>query len=296
MTNFAFENMKDKVRMQVNYTKAEIEFAQASDGIRYAYRRIGTGVGVPIIYLNHLAANLDNCDLMLMNRLAEAFTVVSFDYQGIGLTTGNTQKTVADMARGCIAFIKALGYERVHLLGFSLGGFVAQEILRQEPALVDRVILAGTSGAGGRGLSVIYNVTYWDMFRGLVTGRDAKYYLFFPASELARRRGVAFLDRLRENGARDRAVGLPQFLGQLRDIKAWGQAPIQDLSGIKHRVWVVNGDHDRMVPTSNSYDLAKRLPNSTLLIYDGAGHGAIFQEVELFATQAIAFYQSAESN
>lgn len=296
MTNFAFENMKDKVRMQVNYTKAEIEFAQTSDGIRYAYRRIGTGVGVPIIYLNHLAANLDNCDPMLMNRLAEAFTVVSFDYQGIGLTTGNTQKTVADMARGCIAFIKALGYERVHLLGFSLGGFVAQEILRQEPALVDRVILAGTSGAGGRGLSVIYNVTYWDMFRGLVTGRDAKYYLFFPASELARRRGVAFLNRLRENGARDRAVGLSQFLSQLRVIKAWGQAPIQDLSGIKHRVWVVNGDHDRMVPTSNSYDLAKRLPNATLLIYDGAGHGAIFQEVELFATQAIAFYQSAEPN
>lgn len=288
--------MKDKVRMQVDYTKAEIEFAQTSDGIRYAYRRIGTGVGVPIIYLNHLAANLDNCDPMLMNRLAEAFTVVSFDYQGIGLTTGNTQKTVADMARGCIAFIKALGYERVHLLGFSLGGFVAQEILRQEPALVDRVILAGTSGAGGRGLSVIYNVTYWDMFRGLVTGRDAKYYLFFPASELARRRGVAFLNRLRENGARDRAVGLSQFLSQLRVIKAWGQAPIQDLSGIKHRVWVVNGDHDRMVPTSNSYDLAKRLPNATLLIYDGAGHGAIFQEVELFATQAIAFYQSAEPN
>lgn len=288
--------MKDKVRMQVNYTKAEIEFAQTSDGIRYAYRRIGTGVGVPIIYLNHLAANLDNCDPMLMNRLAEAFTVVSFDYQGIGLTTGNTQKTVADMARGCIAFIRALGYERVHLLGFSLGGFVAQEILRQEPALVDRVILAGTSGAGGRGLSVIYNVTYWDMFRGLVTGRDAKYYLFFPASELARRRGVAFLNRLRENGARDRAVGLSQFLSQLRVIKAWGQAPTQDLSGIKHRVWVVNGDHDRMVPTSNSYDLAKRLPNATLLIYDGAGHGAIFQEVELFATQAIAFYQSAEPN
>lgn len=288
--------MKDKVRMQVDYTKAEIEFAQTSDGIRYAYRRIGTGVGVPIIYLNHLAANLDNCDPMLMNRLAEAFTVVSFDYQGIGLTTGNTQKTVADMARGCIAFIRALGYERVHLLGFSLGGFVAQEILRQEPALVDRVILAGTSGAGGRGLSVIYNVTYWDMFRGLVTGRDAKYYLFFPASELARRRGVAFLNRLRENGARDRAVGLSQFLSQLRVIKAWGQAPIQDLSGIKHRVWVVNGDHDRMVPTSNSYDLAKRLPNATLLIYDGAGHGAIFQEVELFATQAIAFYQSAEPN
>lgn len=288
--------MKDKVRMQVDYTKAEIEFAQTSDGIRYAYRRIGTGVGVPIIYLNHLAANLDNCDPMLMNRLAEAFTVVSFDYQGIGLTTGNTQKTVADMARGCIAFIRALGYERVHLLGFSFGGFVAQEILRQEPALVDQVILAGTSGAGGRGLSVIYNVTYWDMFRGLVTGRDAKYYLFFPASELARRRGVAFLNRLRENGARDRAVGLSQFLSQLRVIKAWGQTPIQDLSGIKHRVWVVNGDHDRMVPTSNSYDLAKRLPNATLLIYDGAGHGAIFQEVELFATQAIAFYQSAESN
>lgn len=284
--------------MQMNYSKAKTEFAELASGLRYAYRRIGSGASsaVPIVYLNHLAANLDNCDPLLMDALAEHFTVVSFDYEGIGLSDGETARSVADMAQGAIAFIKALGYERVHLLGFSLGGFVAQEIMRQAPELVGHVILAGTSGAGGKGLSVIYNVTYWDMLRGFVTGRDAKYYLFFPALATARQKGVAFLKRLKENGGRDKAVGLLQFWGQLRAIKAWGDAPQQNLTAIKHRVWVVNGDNDRMVPTSNSYDLAKRLPNATLLIYDGAGHGAIFQEVELFTKQAIAFYRSAESN
>lgn len=282
------------IRMQTSYANTETKFVEASNGIRYAYRRIGEGTGIPIIYLNHLAANLDNCDPLLMDGLAKAFTILSFDYEGIGLTTGTPPGSVAEMARGSIAFIRSLGYEHVHLLGFSLGGFVAQEILRQAPELIGHVILAGTSGAGGKGLSVICNITYLDMFRGLVTGRDAKYYLFFPTTVEARQRAVAFLTRLKENGGRDKAVGFSQFIGHLRAIKAWGQSPKQDLSDIRQRVWVVNGDNDRMVPTSNSYDLAERLPNATLLIYDGTGHGAIFQEVELFTKQAIAFYRSAD--
>ena len=282
-------NEKTKDVMHVGYKTTPTLYIEVS-GIRYAYRRIGHEGGIPIVYLNHLAANLDNCDPLIMDSLAQHFTVISFDYRGIGGSGGSTADNIEEVARDTAAFIRALGYDRVHLLGLSFGGFVAQELLRIAPDLVAHVILAGTSPRGNRGTGRVARITYYDMLRGGLTGRDPRYYLFFPISAEAREAGQAFISRTAARQDRDRAVGLSALLAQLKAVRRWAKAERQDLSGINHRVWVVNGDNDRMLPTEGSYELAERLPNASLSIYDGAGHGAIFQRAESFVHQAIAFY------
>ena len=164
--------------MKEHYIDTPTQFVEV-DGAAVAYRSIGTAEGTPIVYLNHLAANLDNCDPQLMDALAADFKVISFDYPGMGLSAGKCATSVEEMAREAIAFIRALGYTKVHLLGLSLGGFVAQSLLAQAPELVDRVILAGTGPAGDKGIARVPRITYYDMLRGLLTARDPRYYLFF---------------------------------------------------------------------------------------------------------------------
>lgn len=281
--------------MKEHYIDTPTQFVEI-DGTAVAYRSIGTAEGTPIVYLNHLAANLDNCDPQLMDALAEDFKVISFDYPGIGFSGGRCATSVEEMARETIAFIRALGYTKVHLLGLSLGGFVTQTILQQAPELVDRVILAGTGPAGDKGIARVPRITYFDMFRGLLTARDPRYYLFFPATPEARHRAKAFILRTALRRDRDKSTRFSSLRRQLKAVVAWAKSAPQDLSGLQHRIWVVNGDNDRMVPTVGSYDMARRLPNATLTIIEGAGHGAIFQEPELFCIQAAAFYKASEKN
>ena len=277
--------------MQKSYNQTPIEFLTVK-GLPVAYRRIGTGVGTPIIYLNHLAANLDGCDPLIMDHLAEHFTVVSFDYHGIGLSGGQSARSVRAMAEEAIAFIQALGYHKVHLLGLSLGGFVAQAILQIAPELVESVILAGTGPSGDRKIARVARITFYDTLRGVLSGHDPRYYLFFPPTEEARRRARAFIARTQLSQGEDKPTTLSSLLRQLSVVTDWARSLPQDFSNVAHRIWVVNGDHDRMVPTDGSYNLANRLPNACLTIYKGAGHGAIFQEAELFSQQAIAFYKA----
>lgn len=280
--------------MQVSYTQAKIQTLSV-EGMRTAYRRIGTSEGTPILFLNHLAANMDGADPMLLDALAEHFPVIAFDYRGIGRSGGKAPLSVEQMARETIAFVRGLGHTRVHLLGLSLGGFVAQAMLRLAPELISSVILAGTGPAGDAGIARIPRITYYDMLRGALTGRDARYYLFFPQTKEARLRGEAFIARTKGFVDPDQPTKVKTLRRQLRAVVAWAKSAPQDLSEVSQRVWVVNGDHDRMVPTSGSYDMARRLPHATLTIYEGAGHGAIFQEPDRFIQQATAFYRANDS-
>lgn len=281
--------------MQVSYTQAKIQTLSV-EGMRTAYRRIGTSEGTPILFLNHLAANMDGADPMLLDALAEHFPVIAFDYQGIGRSGGEAPLSVEQMARETIAFVRGLGHTRVHLLGLSLGGFVAQAMLRLAPELISSVILAGTGPAGDAGIARIPRITYYDMLRGALTGRDARYYLFFPQTKEARLRGEAFIARTKGFLDPDQPTKVKTLRRQLRAVVAWAKSTPQDLSEVSQRVWVVNGDYDRMVPTSGSYDMARRLPHATLTIYEGAGHGAIFQEPDRFIQQATAFYRANASH
>ncbi|WP_216823513.1 alpha/beta fold hydrolase [Niastella vici] len=260
-------------------------------GTDFYYRKLGeNNSDIPIIFLNHLAATMDNCDPRIMDGLATARQIICFDNRGIGATKGTTPKTVAEMAKDARAFIHALGYEKVDLVGFSLGGFITQEILLQEPHLVRRAIITGAGSAGGEGIKNVTKLTYLDIFRGLLTFKDAKTYLFFNRNENGKKSAKEFLNRLKERKEnRDEKMKVGNFQRQLKAIHAWGLQAAQDLSVIKQPVLVANGENDRMVPSSNTSNLAKRIPNSQIIIYKDAGHGGIFQYHDEFVKSALEF-------
>ena len=263
------------------------------DGASFAYRQLGPDGGRPVIFLNHLGAVLDNWDPRVVDGIAARHRVITFDNRGIGASKGRTPPSVATMARDAVAFIGALGFDDVDLLGFSLGGFVAQVIAQEEPQLVRKVILAGTGPAGGEGIDKVTSLTIGDMVKGALTFRDPKYYLFFTKTEIGRSAARQFLKRLKERtDDRDKAISLPAFRAQLKAIHAWGRQEPSDLTGIQQSVLVANGDHDRMVPSSNSIDLARRLPNAQLTLYSDAGHGGIFQYHEDFVDEVLKFLES----
>ena len=260
------------------------------NGTTFAYRELGPPTGTPIILLNHLAAVLDNWDPRVVDGIAAKHRVITFDNRGVGASSGKTPNSVEAMARDAVAFIKALGLAQVDLLGFSMGGFVAQVIAQQEPQLVRKVILAGTGPAGGRGIENVTALTIVDMAKGALTLRDAKYYLFFTKTANGRSQARQFLKRLKERtNDRDKAITLSSFRAHLEAIHAWGLQEPEDLSRIQQPVFVANGDQDRMVPSSNSGDLARRLPNAELAIYPDAGHGGIFQYHQQFVPAALEF-------
>lgn len=191
-------------------------------GTRFAYRRLGPDGGVPVVLLNHWGANLENFDFPIVEGLAADRPVYALDYRGIGTSGGTAPLSVAEMANDTIATIRALGLTSVDLIGFSLGGFVAQQILFDAPDLVRRAILAGTGPAGGTGIERVGAVSWPLIIKGLLTFRP-KFYLFFTSSAAGRHAASEFLARLKERTRdRDKAVSLTAFLRQLKAIKAWG--------------------------------------------------------------------------
>lgn len=258
--------------------------------IRIAYRELGPRGGVPLVLLNHWGAVLDNFDPRIVDGLAVSHHIIALDYQGIGLSGGTAPVTIDEMARDVIAVISELGYTAVDLMGFSLGGFVAQDVALKAPSLVRKLILTGTGPAGGDGIARVGAISWPLILKGMLTLRDPKTYLFFTSTTNGRQSAKDFLARLKERQLdRDKEPTPRAFLRQLRAIKAWGcQAP-QDLGRIHIPVLVANGDNDIMVPTSNSRDLVRRIPNAELVIYTDAGHGGIFQYHSEFVPKALAF-------
>ncbi len=259
-------------------------------GTKFVYRQLGPDTGVPVIFFNHLAAELDSWDPRVVDGIAAGHRVIVFNNRGVGASEGKTPTSVEAMARDAIAFIRALGFEQVDLFGFSLGGFISQVIALEEPQLVRKIILAGTGPAGGTGIDKVTPVTFRDMMKGALTFKHPEYYLFFTKTPNGRRAAREFLKRLKERtNDRDEPVSIGNFIRQLKAIHAWGLQAPADLSRILHPVLVANGDDDKMVPTLNSVDMAHRLPNAELVLYDDAGHGGVFQYHEAFVKKALEF-------
>ncbi|MDP9899437.1 alpha/beta fold hydrolase [Variovorax ginsengisoli] len=260
-------------------------------GVTFAYRELGgTNPGPPVVCLIHLAAVLDNWDPRVIDGLAARHHVVAFDNRGVGASSGKPATSIEQMAEDAILFIEAMGFDQVDLFGFSMGGMVAQEIALMAPRRVRRMIITGSGPAGGEGISKVARVTYVDMVRGLLTFQDPKQYLFFTRTSAGIRAGKTFLDRLKERTwNRDKTITVAALQAQLKALRRWGDKQPADLSRVVHPVLVVNGDNDRMVPSQNTHDLARRLPNSELVIYPDAGHGAVFQFHAEFVSRALAF-------
>ena len=259
-------------------------------GTDFIYRDLGLRSGVPLVMLNHWGAVLDNFDPRVIDGLATKHRVITASYRGMGATGGTAPVTIDEMARDAIAMVRALGFEKIDLMGFSLGGMVAQDLTLKAPELVRKLILAGTGPAGGTGISKVGRVSWPLIIKGLITRRDPKFYLFFTSTANGRRSAKAYLERLKERkDDRDKEPAIGAFLRQLNAIHAWGRQAPQDLGSIRIPVLVANGDNDIMVPSVNTHDMARRFPNAQLVIYDDAGHGGIFQNNKEFVKSALAF-------
>lgn len=284
------DGTRPAVQQPATWKQVPTQSVSAGD-VTFSYRELGQqNGGTPVVLLVHLAGVLDNWDPRVVDGLAAKHHVIAFDNRGIGSSTGTPANTIEQMADDAVSFIKAKGFKQVDLFGFSMGGMIAQEVVLKEPQLVRKMILAGTGPAGGTGISTVAGVANYDLIRATLTGQDPKQYLFFTRTPKGIEAGKAFLQRLQERtDNRDHEIATWAYVSQLQALRAWGEKRPADLSVVKQPVLVANGDDDRMVPTSNSYDLAKRLPNAQLVIYPDAGHGGIFQYHEDFVPKALAF-------
>ncbi|MQS52837.1 alpha/beta fold hydrolase [Companilactobacillus mishanensis] len=275
-----------------HYVSVPNKKVTANNGITYAYREVGVRRGTPIVALNHLSANLDNWDPTIIDGLAKNHWVITFDYQGVGTSSGKVSDSIQLMAVDTINFIQALKLEKVDILAFSMGGMIAQEMMLKDPELLNRVILAGTGPRGGEGIENVTKISDASLARALVTFKDIKTYLFFTRTENGKRSAQDFVARLNiRKKDRDKTINWFAYRRQLRAINAWGKEKPADLSDIDIPTLVVNGDNDIMVPTTpNTYQLKDRIKNSRLIIYTDAGHGSIAQYHESFVKSANEFY------
>lgn len=262
------------------------------NGTAFVFREIGKKGGVPVVLLHHLTAVLEDWDPRVVDGLAAKHHVIAFDNRGVGGSGGSAPKTVEEMAHDAVAFIGALGFSKVDLFGFSLGGFVAQVIAQQQPGLVRKIILAGTGPAGGEGIANVGPVLQDAFGKAGASNKHPKHFLFFTQTSNGQAAADDFLRRLKERTKDlDAPVRDETVQAQLAAIQAWGQGDAAKLGTVQHPVLVVNGDDDVMVPSFNSFELARRLPKAQLSIFPDAGHGGIFQYHAAFVQQALAFLQ-----
>ncbi|NMM88373.1 alpha/beta hydrolase [Rhodococcus sp. SRB_17] len=279
----------DSDSVVTSYAKAPTRTVTAG-GVTYAYRELGPKGGIPVVFFVHLAANLDNWDPRIVDPIAQDHHVITFDNRGVGASTGTVPDTIEAMAADAVTFIKALGFDKIDIFSFSLGGMVAQELTVQHPELVRRLVLTGTGPAGGKNIDKVAGTTYYDILRATLTRSDPKEFLFFNRNTTGKRAAAAFVKRLEERTEdRDTPVSVKAFLTQLKAIKRWGRSTPADLSRITAPTLIANGDHDRMVPSNLSDDLHRRIPGSKLIIYPDSGHGGIFQYHDTFAPAAVEF-------
>jgi len=259
-------------------------------GTKFAYRSFGKLGGIPLIFFIHFNGSMDNWDPEVTNPLSQDQHVILFDNRGVGLSEGEAAESVSQMADDAYAFINAMAFEQVNLLGFSLGGFVAQEIAAKYPRLVNKLILAGTSTVGGAGNTDILSHVQKAM-------KDGPEYillnLFFSESLVSRSAGKEYLQRIQSRKNDRSPMDTNRTMSaQVKAITNYGASEnnnFQQARSITQPTLIVNGNNDTMVSTKGSYDLLQNIPNSKLVIWSDSGHGALFQYHADFVREAIAF-------
>jgi pimeloyl-ACP methyl ester carboxylesterase len=273
-------------------TTAPTQYVTVGDN-RYAYRQFGSGPAVPLLFLQHFTGTLDNWDPAVTDLFALGRPVILFESAGIGRSRGKVPTTVAGMADHAIKFLNALRLTQVDVLGFSLGGMVAQVIALKRPALLRRIILTGTGPAGGVGVAMdrpellkIFVDQQMPMSEKLLN-------LFFETTETSQSAGRQFVQRLaRRTEDKDTPTTAEAAGAQLAAMAAWeksGGEPYADLKKITQPVLVTNGNNDIMIPTINSFTLSAHLPSAQLVIYPDSGHGSLFQHAGAYASHVSEF-------
>jgi pimeloyl-ACP methyl ester carboxylesterase len=274
-------------------TTAPTQFLQANNET-YAYRRFGSGQGLPLLFLQHFTGTLDNWDPAVTDPLAAGREVILFESAGLGRSTGEVPDTIAGMARHALAFLDGLGLETCDVLGFSLGGMVAQQLAQDRPSIFRRMILVGTAPRGGED---IMHLDKPSLAKHLgdpkLQGYAVLQKIFFAPSESSQEAGAAFIERLIQRKNDREPVSGPAVaqaqLAAFRDWEKFAGERFADLRSMPHPTLVVNGIYDEMIPVQNSYWLSSNLPNAVLLTYPDSGHGSLSQFHESFTRQAAAF-------
>ncbi len=277
---------------QHTHQTSPTQFVEAN-GIRFAYRRFGKPGTIPLVFNQHFTGTMDYWDPAVTDGLAKNREVILFNNAGISSSSGEVPTTIDEMGANAISFIKALGLETVDVLGFSIGGMVAQEIALQAPALVRRLILVGTGLRGGVGIAPMTE----DAARIFGATYDPPELLWLsvhfsptPASQAAGRR---FLQRkhirqLDRDPEVDETVA-PRQIEALGNYGKQFEGASDYLAKITQPTLVVQGHNDVIAPTINSYTLQQKLPNASLILYPDANHGSFYQYPELFVAQAEQF-------
>jgi pimeloyl-ACP methyl ester carboxylesterase len=280
--------------MSNTHNAAKTQFLE-TNGVRYAYRRFGSGTKPPLLCLQHFRGGLDNWDPQVTDGLALGRSVILFNNAGIASSSGQPANTIADMAMHVIAFLDALELKVIDLFGFSMGGFIAQQVTLDRPHLIRRLILAGTGPQGGEDM-LAYPPEVTAQATIEVPTQESFLYLFFEPTATSQDAGRVFWQRRNARKDQDAPSSLSAMAAQAAAIGMWGKVPDKDryasLKAIHQPTLVVNGKHDLLVPTINSYLLQQHLPNATLIIYPDSGHGAIFQFADLFVREAQFFLNS----
>jgi len=272
-----------------SYAKAPTKALTAGD-TTYAYRELGPRGGIPVVFFVHLAATLDSWDPRIIDPIAKNRHVITFDQPGVGASTGQVPNNIEAMADDAYTFINALGFDKIDVFSFSLGGMIAQDLALKHPDLVRKLVFTGTGPRGGKDIEKVVGTTYWDILRATLTRSDPKEFLFFNRNVTGKPAAKAFIMRLQERIIdRDKPISTRAFQTQLKAIQAFGRSAPSDLSTLTHPTLIANGDNDRMLPSALSEDLHRRIKGSELIIYPDSGHGGIFQHHDKFAPAAVEF-------
>ena len=278
------------------YADAPTKVVGAANGLDYAYRDVGSGT-VPLVLLQHFRGNLDNWDPALIDALASHRRVVAFDNVGVGGTNGTTPNTVEQMAADAISFLDAMEFDRVDILGFSIGSFVAQEIALTSPASVRNLILASSAPKGAAGT---HGWAPWVIDAVGKPQPDPAGYLkvFFAKSASSQHAGQQALQRMfTRTSDFDQPTTWQTRQAQYDAVSAWGiptHALLQRLSAIQHRVFIANGESDPMILPHFSYLLAGLIPGAKVKIYPDSAHGFLFQHHAEFAVDVEDFLRIGE--
>jgi pimeloyl-ACP methyl ester carboxylesterase len=265
-----------------------------ANGIKFSYRAMGPKAGgskseTPLIFLQHFTGTMDSWDPAVVNALAKTRPVVVFNNRGVGATNGVVADNIGQMTTDAYAFIQALGYKKVDLLGFSMGGFVAQELAAQHPELVNKVILAGTTyQGGGNSLMKVLGEAF-----SRANAPDPRDYLFFSQTDAGKKAGAEFLSRVyARTKERDPESGKEIADAHGKVLIVWTSTPdpeFKTLKSITQPVLVVTGSNDTMLDTEGSITMYKQLKNAQLLLYPDSNHGSIFQYHDAFVNTANYF-------
>ena len=264
---------------------------------RYAYRRFGSGSKRPLLCLQHFTGTLDNWDPAVFDSLAAEREVILFDNAGVGRSGGTVPKTTAGMSQHALAFLDRLGLQTCDVLGFSLGGMVAQQMALDRPSIFRKMVLVGTAPRGGEEIMHLDKPSLAKYLGDpTLKGYAVLQKLFFAATPSSQTAGAAFIARLAQRKQDLEPVSGPGVAqAQMAAFREWEQVSgerFDDLKRINHPALVVNGVFDEMIPVRNSYSLSAHLPNAILLTYPDSGHGSLFQFHDSFTRQAGAFLAS----